>query len=346
MRSAKSSAPAGTAICFGTRLAVFSALCAVAGLALGAELVEFKPRGLGGNVGVGCDLTSVVPKDFRVLATSSYGGRESTQQIDQSGHAATEFDVAVHAPGAPVVLALAAYEPTIWRVGWSEKTRIVAVVASGYHRQIVLGLPRSVPVLAMAAEAGTECPRFGYFIHSGQTRSSELSQANRAMRAIVGRSIDRVYAPKEKGVVVLGEVNGSERFVTSNEVKLTDYVAADQPKAGRAGVEEAARRGVLRAASDADLEAAAASVQPKRAAGDGRSPQAVAKATEEWLRREARRGHVWVVQAAFTIPAGLYGAHSETFLLPPGVPEPEGNPGHSTVLRLANGVCIGPACPR
>ena len=39
-----------------------------------------------------------------------------------------------------------------------------------------------------------------------------------------------------------------------------------------------------------------------------------------------------MVNCEITIPAGLYGAHSVTFIVPKGVPSPLGNPGHSTVL--------------
>ncbi|MDH5555835.1 MAG: hypothetical protein OEZ03_00715 [Alphaproteobacteria bacterium] len=40
-----------------------------------------------------------------------------------------------------------------------------------------------------------------------------------------------------------------------------------------------------------------------------------------------------VIQRKIAFPAGLAGAHSVTFVLPPGVPEPDGNPGHSPVIR-------------
>lgn len=43
---------------------------------------------------------------------------------------------------------------------------------------------------------------------------------------------------------------------------------------------------------------------------------------------------IYVVTGDMEFPAGLFGAHSETFILPKGTAEPRGNPGHSTVIRV------------
>ena len=74
------------------------------------------------------------------MAAGSYSGRLVPFQIDQSGHQATQFDIGVHAD-KPVALLLSAYAPTIWSLGWTQNTRIVAVFATGYHCQAVAGLP-------------------------------------------------------------------------------------------------------------------------------------------------------------------------------------------------------------
>ena len=42
--------------------------------------------------------------------------------------------------------------------------------------------------------------------------------------------------------------------------------------------------------------------------------------------------NVYIVQSReFIFPDGLNGAHAATFVVPPGVPRPRGNPGHSAV---------------
>jgi hypothetical protein len=68
-------------------------------------------------------------------------------QIDQSGHEGTQTDVAANHPGKPVVRMLGACEPTAWNIGWSTKTKILAVFVSGDHRQAIAGLARNVSQL-------------------------------------------------------------------------------------------------------------------------------------------------------------------------------------------------------
>jgi hypothetical protein len=54
----------------------------------------------------------------------------------------------------------------------------------------------------------------------------------------------------------------------------------------------------------------------------------------------------YVVLKQFTYPAGLYGAHAETFVIPAGVPAPLGNPGHSAVFDFSVMRCEGGLCAR
>ena len=82
----------------------------------------------------------MLPKSFVVYATGGYSGKRQNFQIDQSGHQATQFDVAVNEPQKPVVLILGAYEPSVWNIGWSPGTKIIAVLASGYHKQVIAGI--------------------------------------------------------------------------------------------------------------------------------------------------------------------------------------------------------------
>ena len=114
-------------------------LFATASLAQDLTKFEFDPpaqsaqsKGTSAGCGFG-NLT--IPEGLRVYAAGGSGGRELQFQIDQSGHEATQFDIAVNSPRQPVALLLGAYEPTIWNISWTEGTRIVAVLVSGYHRK-------------------------------------------------------------------------------------------------------------------------------------------------------------------------------------------------------------------
>ncbi|GFM52893.1 hypothetical protein PSCICE_41600 [Pseudomonas cichorii] len=111
-------------------------------------------------------------------------------QIDQSGHQATQFDIAVNSPEQPVALILGAYEPTVWNIGWSQGTKIVAVYVSGYYRQGVAGLDAKVPVLNSSYENKGPC---GYF-YVGKEQNTGL---NPLSRQLFGQPVKLVY-PAEK----------------------------------------------------------------------------------------------------------------------------------------------------
>lgn len=102
---------------------------------------------------------------------------------------------------------------------------------------------------------------------------------------------------------------------------------------GEAALVEALRAGQLRPATGGDFSRWAR-----------RWSEANRRDTPAGL--EERRGFMtgYVIQKDFTIPEGLTGAHAVIFLLDAGVPYPHGNPGHSVVLDLSTGACMGLTC--
>ncbi len=102
--------------------------------------------------------------------------------------------------------------------------------------------------------------------------------------------------------------------------------------AGRAGLVEGLRDGALRPATGADVAR-----WKSRAAAGGNPP---ARDFDDHLRMF----DAYVVRRDFTLPGGLHGANAAVFLLEPGVPYPRGDAGHSAVLDLGSGACIGTLC--
>lgn len=102
---------------------------------------------------------------------------------------------------------------------------------------------------------------------------------------------------------------------------------------GEAGLVEALRAGHLRPATGGDLSRWAA----RWSQANGRSVPTVFR---------ERSGHMtsYVIQKDFTIPDGLNGAHAVIFLLDTRVSFPRGNPGHSVILDLSTGACMGVTC--
>jgi hypothetical protein len=274
-----------------------------------------------------------LPSDFAVFAAGAYSGRKISFQIDQSGHEGTQIDVALNSPNKPVVLMLGAYEPTIWNIGWSKKTKILAVMVSGYHRQAVAGLEKSVPLLNSTYSNQGPC---GYFYIDNDT----LAGLNPFAKRMFGRPVEMVF-PAEKGRVIVGEpLQDGTNLFTSSEITPASYYDKDAPIAGPAGLEDAVRKGLLRKATAADADAWADAVIQKSPQRD--IPPVAGRGIPKPPKPPVY--NAYVVLKSFTYPSGLYGGNSATFIIPKGVPMPDGNPGHSTVFDLNTLTCQGPLC--
>jgi hypothetical protein len=99
-------------------------------------------------------------------------------------------------------------------------------------------------------------------------------------------------------------------------------VDAKAPLAGHAGLHHAVAKGLLRPATEADVDAWMAVQRPVIAKTSDLPPVAGASSPEP---RRPRRA---------------------TFVLPRGVPQPGGNPGHSKVYDFNKDRCRGPGCTR
>lgn len=270
----------------------------------------------------------------KVFAAGAYGGRDLGFQIDQSGSEAGRIDVAVNQPGGvPVILMLGSYDPTIWHVGWSRGTRIAAVLVGGYHRQVVTGLPKDVPVLVSTYDNKGPC---GYFYVSAERARTLNPIARRAF----GRPVDMVYLAQQ-GRVVVGDALGSAAGLITDAGGQSDesFRIADARLAGEAGLAYAVSQGWLREASQADASAWLAARNAKPAADV--PPIAGGRPAGNISLHNG-----YVVLKAFTLPEGLYGAHSGTFFVPKGVPRPRGSLGHSTLYDFNTLTCTGAGCER
>lgn len=277
-----------------------------------------------------------LPADAVVYAAGAYAGRKAGFQIDQSGHEATRIDVAVNSPGRPVALMLGAYEPTVWHIGWSPGTRILAVLVSGYHRQAVAGLPPAVPLLNSSYDNRGPC---GYFY----VAESRLAELNPMARRVFGLPVGMVFPADKAGRVVVGDALAVDtRLLTSPEITPESFRDPLAPKAGQAGLDEAVRQGALRRATQADADAWVDAVMQNAPQPD--VPPVAGKGVPRPPGPPMHKAYV--VLKPFTLPAGLYGAHAVTFIVPRGVPRPQGNPGHSAVYDLNTLTCHGAVCGR
>lgn len=292
----------------------------------------FEPASAAEASPVACRIEGLaIPDNVRVYAAGAYSGADAGFQIDQSGHEATTMQVAVHQADAPVALLLGAYEPTVWMVGWTQGTQIVAVVVTGYHRQQVTGLPAHVPVLVSTHANRGAC---GY-AYVGGDGSDKL---NPIARQVFGRPIDVAYAARH-GRVAVGDLPAGAALVTDAAAPPVEHFQLKGvPPAGQAGIDAALHAGILRPTTLADVQAWERAQQQ---AGTRDVPPIMGG---ESSRTPGVPHRSYTVLKPFQIPAGLYGAHSATFFVARGVAPPTGNPGHSAILFLDTGHCAGATC--
>lgn len=266
-----------------------------------------------------------LPSNYLVLATGAYKGYRTGFQIDASGHEATQFDVAVNYENIPVVLVLSAYEPSIWNIGWSQRTKIAAVLVSGYHKQVVAGLDVNVPLLISTYDNKSAC---GYF--NIDYNSPRIDEINKKTLLLFDKKINMIYPVTEGKVLVGNDLTASTKLVTSSQITPASYRDITAPLAGKAGLEEAIKNGVLRLATSEDAETWANQVLQNSNIPLGTPAIEMAPPRNREIQKISLL-KAYVVLGEFTYPAGLWGADSVNFLIPKGIAKPKGNSGHSNV---------------
>lgn len=286
-----------------------------------------------------CDISDVVQfKDFVIYAGGGYSGRPLSGQIDDSGFKATQFDVVVNSPKKPAVLVLGSYEPAIWNVSWTPETKILAVFASGYHRQAVAGIPEKIPVVVTSSDNYGPC-KFSYIDNRKFTRPGEGFDPARALRPAMqmtfGRKEDGLYFADFDGGLRIGEpVANGERLVSSRDILLEQILSKTTPLSGEEGLQYAIAKGLIRLATEEDKKdwiKRRALLQPPQDPTQPWKDGSIPLQTKE----------SYVILKPFQIPKGV---GVQVFFLAENVPAPEGNLGHAVLYDFNDMSCRGIIC--
>jgi len=274
-----------------------------------------------------------IPIDTLIYAGGAYSGKKINFQIDQSGHQATQFEVIVNSPDKPVALILGAYEPSIWNIAWTQGTLITAVVATGYHRQAVSGLPNDTPILISSYDNGGPCG-YLYIVEKNLRKINPLSNK------IFNKDVTLVHYAS-KGILIIGkQINQEDRLFTSKDNPPEVFFDKSVPLAGKAGLEDLVRKGLIRKAT---LEDSERWTQIKSEMYKKELPP-VAQGSIPKASKPRSMHNGYVILKQITIPAGLYGGNSATFFLKKDVPYPKGKLGHSTLYDFNTMTCSGTGC--
>jgi uncharacterized protein YecT (DUF1311 family) len=283
------------------------------------------------SVPTSCRLDDL-PKDFTVQAVGVHEGNIDTDvQLDASGSETKSVEVVVNTPGANVVVVLMAYSPVVWQLKRTRESNVAAVIVGGYYAQAVVGIERSVPLLIATNTGRKDCEQYFYAYKAGES----LMRANTVIKNLTGREIDRLWSSYKADIVHIGPPPPrTAALMSSDDYKPEDYTSLPRFPSGQKGLNRLIELGLLRRATKQDADAW------------------VEKASEKYKKFNqnlAVRGPsgprgTYVVLGKMTFPAGLYGGDSVAFLIPPGIPLPDGNSGHSAVYYLEDGTCRGAVC--
>lgn len=284
-----------------------------------------------------------LPEDFVVYGASGYSGIQNLPRpIDNSGNIPSEIDVVVNSPSQPAVLFLGAYEPTVWDIQWTENTDILGVVAYGYYRQAVAGVPQDTPILI---NTFTECGENDSFI----SNLDEKYTLDQLSQNLFGKPLEQNLELDNAAIFTLGKsVEEDSNLISSDDIPVESFFIPNAPPVGDSGIEAALQNGILRPTTTEDLTSWVESYIEYR---ESSSENYFASAQEResykaksiaMLKAEQERGNTYVVLDEFTYPSGLFGS-SKFFFVSKGVPQPSGEAGHSSVQDLT-GKCLSLIC--
>ncbi|OSM01372.1 hypothetical protein MAIT1_01310 [Magnetofaba australis IT-1] len=280
---------------------------------------------------------SGLPDEFQLVAAGVYsGGQPASKQLEKGGPVTRQVVVKAHLPDKPVVLALTAYDPVIWRIHRSPQTTIAGVIVSGYSAQSVEGVARDVPVRNVNGPLNerSDCRRFYAY------RTDQAESLNARLKTLTGRSMDH-FEPGGGSVrsIALGQaeqVPESDWIVGgTGEMPKSGANQAELP-AGMAGFEALAARGDLRLATQAEIDAWVNKAQQKRPGVK--------------ITHRMRVGNAYMVLKQTTLPnnqrspsliSGQSGSGIPTLLLPSGAPSPNNRDGIIMLYRMEQGDCVG-----
>lgn len=318
---------------------------------LAAAVMEFEVKR--------CAFPAAPPDAEIVLLMAHEGGAVSTVALGDENAEISVADIMIEQGQKPIYLLLGSNDGMVWRVS-GDVDRVTKVVASATSRAAgeaprvgIVGIPRD----RVSVITGVRC--LSYFSQDDVTRNAERLSV---LTAALGRKADVMLSPYQLRKIALpsGELDNTTPYPNAEAVaeKVGPAKAIwQQMLKFRPG-------GLVRIDPDAvvaDLKSMPYSVLPQQAGlaqlVESGALSIVAYSNPEIIGRRRTDQIVvvpegtkqifvgapseFVILKKMRFPAGLTGAHAVHFLLAPGVPLPDGDPGHSCVIDKESGKRLG-----
>ena len=161
---------------------------------------DFLPFNLPSNLVV----YEVIANDGKQILDSQSANFDATSAL---------YNVVVNS-NKPVALLLYSNDATTWRLRWTSKTKIVAILATGYHRQNVFGFDKNTPTLSTNFIDG-HCS----YLYEGNDQEA----ANNLSKKFFNKKIEKVYGDIKNGDIIVGTAPEASEVLTNSNGR-TDYL--------------------------------------------------------------------------------------------------------------------------
>ena len=266
--------------------------------------------------------------NYDLFAAWEYSGLKVDYQIDDSWHNASLMNLKVNYSKNPIVLMLWAYEPSIWNIIRSENTEIVWVILSGYHKQIIMGLPKDIPILN-----NIECDNLNFYISK-----KTLGSLNIISKKILNKKVDKVYLAKNWKIEIGTPYYDNINWIEDINTKPEDF--AKKELSWIPWLEQAVEKGILRKATLDDAYAWVDAISENYNKDLPSVEWEIIKPSRPLLL------NAYVILKPFTFPWWLYWWNSATFFIPKWIEKPKWNWWHSNIYNFNTLECIGTLCNR
>ncbi|MDH5415047.1 MAG: hypothetical protein OEW87_12995, partial [Flavobacteriaceae bacterium] len=273
-----------------------------------------------------CGFTEQFPKNMKVYAGGGHRGKDTMYPLANSKKSdpAKLFEVVVNEPNKPVALILGTYNPSIWNISWTQGTDIKAVYVTGYHNQAIAGLPSNIPMLNSTFENQGPCNYFAI-------RGEQIRKVNPASLKVFGKKASEIKLAEVDEILFGDLIPPNTKLITSKDNPPEKYLNKKH-KTRVAGLNDLLKKGSVRKLTNEDVERwlkYKAEIKLKKGINSAKKK----------IRRYRANGYV--ILKKITLPGGMYGGHSKTFLLEKNVPYPDGDLAHSTLYDLNTMRCKG-----
>lgn len=285
-----------------------------------------------------CTIPAPAVADLVAVVGMYHGDAQSTLAVNGQDDVTHVSRVKIEAGEGKIYLVMGAYVPTIWKVeGAVERISRAVVIPRSRNEASASEIWAGAAVMGLAKETVTfakpgACG--GYFSEVG---SKDAQRVQRSITKGIGRAPDKMIGVYDaEGVSVPGGVvmkPSKERDVIITGGNTIIATEGEGPTVLEGGLTLQAQENWLANEGGVIEIAASDVVAPGKVAPYEVIPgqDGLRLLVQQGILERTPKGYR-VIKPLTRWPAGLAGAHSVTFILPKGMPEPEGSLGHSRII--------------